>query len=445
MFTLKNLTNLFPKQLIHNSHRFFHQSKPFSAPRKDLYGILGIQKGASQSEIKKAYYGLAQKYHPDKNPAPDAKEKFAEISNAYETLSDESKRKTYDAFGMTGDEQAQAGAGGPGGDPFGDFFRNKGGAGGFNFDESMFNDFESFFGGMGQKHASKGQDILLSMDISFEDAVRGAKKTVSYQRIGPCTTCHGSKCAPGTQPEKCGTCAGKGSTNFRQGPMTIQMVCGKCNGAGTIIKKMCGGCKGTGTAKTTQKEEITVPKGINSGQNLRVAGKGSAGENGGTAGDLIIKVNVAGDPYFKREGFDIYTDAYLTIAQAALGTTLNVKTLDGSQTITTEKGIQHGDKYKLPKMGVNKLPPNQNDRGDHYVVYKVLVPTNLTDAQVELFKKLAATEQKIDQEEFAKKNAHRYQNEKKQTIYGEEEDDEGGYAQDFEDLFGRFKNTWGGR
>jgi len=177
---------------------------------------------------------------------------------------------------MTGDEQAAAG--GPGGDPFADFFRNRGGNaggfGGFGFDESAFSDFESFFsGGMGARQSAKGQDILLSIDISFADAVGGSKKTVTYQRVGTCPSCSGTKCSPGTQPEKCGTCAGKGHTNFRQGPMTIQMVCGKCKGQGTIIKNPCGTCRGTGSAGITQKEELNIPKGINNGQNLRVASK----------------------------------------------------------------------------------------------------------------------------------------------------------------------------
>lgn len=196
--------------------------------------------------------------------------------SAYETLSDDTKRKTYDAFGMTGDEQAQAGAGAHG-DPFSDFFRNRAGGqqgGGFGgFDETVFSDFESFFGGFGRNQAAKGDDILLNIEIGFLDAVRGAKKEVAYGRVGTCPTCNGSRCAPGSKPETCGTCAGKGKINYRQGIMSVQMGCSKCQGAGTIVKNPCKACKGVGVGEITQREDIKIPAGINHGQNLRVAGK----------------------------------------------------------------------------------------------------------------------------------------------------------------------------
>lgn len=445
---------MFVKQLLASplfktSVRYFHKSNSFLAPRKDLYEILGVSKGASQSEIKKAYYQLAQKYHPDKNPATNAKEQFAEISNAYETLSDDKKRKTYDQFGMTGDEQAQAGGGFGGGDPFSDFFRGSGGPfgggfggyGGQGFDESMF---EGIFGGGRSRHPTKGQDIRIRMDLGFEEAVRGTKKTINYDRISQCATCKGSKCAPGSSPVKCEVCGGKGHTHMRHGPMTIQMACNKCHGEGTIIKNPCKPCRGTGVSQITQKEEVTIPQGINTNQSLRVSGKGNASGNAGPTGDLIIEINVKPDPYYRREGYDIYTDTYLSISQAVLGGDLKVKTLYGDQTIHVKNGTQHGDKLKIPNKGVPHLPPNTNVKGDHYVVLKVTVPTTLTAPEEELYRKLAQTEQKVDQEECAKKDAQKHKAEKqqqrRQTFEDDDEEEESHSAREaFEHLFGRFR------
>lgn len=338
---------------------------------------------------------------------------------------------------MTGDEQDNM-AGGAGGDPFSGFSefwkRARGGnaAGGRGksqqFDEDFFEDFESFFnmGGEGrQTRQMKGQDIHVHIELNFMDAVNGAKKEINIDKKGVCTTCHGSKCKPGTSATKCNNCGGRGTVNYRQGPMVIQMACNYCKGAGTTIKNPCATCRGSGISNVKVKEEVVIPKGINNGQNLRFSGKvnqmpfgslfidlfmqGNVGENQGAAGDLIVKVSVKPDPYFKREGYDIYTEAYITIAQvygnllessnemdqAVLGTTVEVKTLQGTRRIQLNEGIQHGEKRKLSGLGITKLAPQHHEKGDHYVVFKITVPKTLSQKQKELYSQLQKLEEEI--------------------------------------------------
>ncbi|CAK94816.1 unnamed protein product (macronuclear) [Paramecium tetraurelia] len=344
--------------------------------KKDLYELLGVPKNASQNDIKNAYYGLAKKYHPDANPSKDAKEKFAEINNAYETLSDENKRKVYD----------QAGAQ----DPFAAY---RGKAQDFQFDESIFGDFASFFNMGGESERQiKGADIFIQLEISFMDSVNGAQQTIQFEKIGVCSTCNGTKCKPGTAPGRCTNCGGRGSINYRQGAMTIQMACTKCRGTGVSIKNPCTTCKGAGIQKQATSEAVNIPKGIADGQNLRVTGKGNIGENGGKAGDLIIKVQVKPDSYYKRDGYDLITNAYISVAQAVLGDQVKIKTLNGEQQISIKPGSQDGEKIRLSGLGITKLAPNSNQRGDQVVNLKIQIPTNLNEQQRKLFEELAKLE-----------------------------------------------------
>ncbi|KAM3126784.1 hypothetical protein pb186bvf_021105 [Paramecium bursaria] len=372
-------------------------SRFFFATKKDFYEILGVKKGATSSELKQAYYSLAKKFHPDANPSKDAKEKFAEINNAYETLSDESKRKVYDSYGMTGDEQEFANQQ----DPFGaysSFFKQgKKQQGGFEFDESVFEDFSQFFNMGEQQRMLKGSDIYVNVEISFQDSVTGTQQTISIDRNGVCNTCQGSRCKPGTAPGRCTTCGGKGMTFVRQGPIQFQMTCNKCHGIGTSIKHPCTSCKGQGVGKQNVQESINIPKGINDGQNLRLAGKGSTPDPQVQPGDLVIKISVKPDNYFKRDGYDVITNAYISVAQAVLGDAIKVKTLAGEKSLNVKAGSQDGEKIKLDGQGINKLPPNQNQKGDHIVNLKVVIPTKLSDKQKQLFEELSKLEKQENQ------------------------------------------------
>lgn len=387
LFRNTRLTNTYPI-------RYF-------SSRQTYYDILGVPKGATQAEIKKAYVKLARENHPDKNPAADAKSKFASINEAYTTLSDEKKRQVYDQTGMSSDEQKQYQNSGfdPSGQgfDFNDFFRAQGAQGGQGSSpfEGMFGNFEDIFGfdvGGRGRGAVRGADAILNMEIDFMDAVNGFQREVSYRVKDACSTCKGSKAKPGTSATKCTTCAGKGTMNYRQGPMVIQMACNSCGGVGNVIKNPCSTCKGTGVGYTTHKETIQVPKGINTGQNLRVSGKGNQGDNGGPAGDLIIKITVKPDPYFRRQDYDIYVDLPLSISQAVLGAKLEVKTLSGKKTIQVPPGTIHGSKLRMAGEGITKLAPNQHSKGDQYVVFSVTIPSTLTPEQRAIFESLKSLE-----------------------------------------------------
>lgn len=373
------------------------------ARSKDYYQTLGLKKGASAADIKKAYIKLAREYHPDRNPAPTAKERFTEISEAYQTLSDDKKRSVYDNYGIGADEQKQyeGGFGGPQDfSNFSDFFGGGAKGGGH---EGMFKDFEDLFsmGGEGQKaarRATRGADVVLSFELDFMDAVTGASKEVAYKTVDVCGTCQGSKCKPGTAPAKCASCGGKGSVNFRQGPMVIQMGCSACGGAGTTIKSPCSACRGSGSTYKTVKESVSIPKGVNSGQTLRMTGKGNLGENGGPRGDLLIKVVIKPDRHFRREDYNVISDLQVTISQAVLGFDTEVKTVSGTRKVRIPAGTTHGAKVRLIGEGVPKLPPNDHERGDHFIVVQITVPAKLSTEQRELFEKLRELEGPARQE-----------------------------------------------
>lgn len=356
---------------------------------KDYYSVLGVNKGAATAEIKKAFAKLAQEYHPDRNSAPNAKEKFTEISEAYQTLSDEKKRKTYDMYGVTADQQKQyqeQGFGEDGGfGSFADFFA-QGGFGGF----------EDLFGMGGKKatRAARGSDVVVSLELDFMEAINGVEKKVSFRVTQTCGTCSGSKCKPGTSPSKCGTCAGRGSISFRQGPMMFEAECQDCSGKGQVIKSPCSGCKATGTAQSLSTESIAVPKGVNTGQMLKVSAKGNAGEPGQPRGDLVIKISVRPHPLFHRDNFNIQSNVRVSPTQAVLGSEIEVQTIAGTKKVKVAPGTSHGAKIRLPGEGVTKLAPNDKERGDHYVTVNIAIPTQISSEQKTLFEQL----KKIDEQ-----------------------------------------------
>ena len=368
---------MFWKTLSRGAGRFFSK-------QKDYYSILGVTKSADSAEIKKAFAKLARELHPDRNPAPGAKEKFAEVSEAYQTLSDESKRKVYDSYNMGGSAQGGSASGFGGAPDFGNFsdFFGQG---------SGFSDFEDFFSAGGQRNQRKtlrGSDVNLSVELEFLEAVKGTKKEVSYKVTDECDTCKGSKCKPGTSASSCASCKGKGTTTVRQGPMTIQLTCKPCDGAGSVISSPCTACKGQGQVQKTAHESVDFPAGINTGQTVRVSGKGNAGQVANQKGDLIVKVSVRPDKYFRREDFNVVSDLVITISQAALGTEAEIKTLTGSKKVKIPQGVAHGARIRIPGEGIARMPPRENEKGDHFVVVNIAIPTKLSTTQRALYEEL---------------------------------------------------------
>ena len=350
---------------------------------KDYYEILGVSKTASQDEIKKAYRTLAKKYHPDLNKEPGAEEKFKEINEAYETLSDEQKRAQYDQFGSAGPQ----GFGGAGG--FSGF--SSGGFGGF---EDIFN---SFFGGQRQRNtnqARQGEDIERQMNISFEDAVYGATKKIRVSVDEICTACGGSGAYSKNDIHTCPDCHGTGYILRRQqtifGMTQTQTVCPRCHGKGKEITRKCDVCGGTGYVRKTKDIDLKIPEGIQTGMSLRLEGYGGAGVNGGPNGDLYITFNVLPHKTFKRTNNDIYLEVPITFSQAALGDQIEVPTMWESEKIKIPAGTQSGQVFKIKGKGVKN--PKGLGRGDQFVTVKVVTPTNLSKQEIELFKSLDQVE-----------------------------------------------------
>ena len=364
------------------NNQFSQITKRFFSKKQNYYQILGVAKSASLADVKKAYAKLAREFHPDKNSATDAKQKFSEINEAYATLNDEKKRQIYDQTGITGDEQKQYSNAGYSNEvfDFSDFFSYQSGKDSKGY-ENLFRDFEDIFGSENQKsnkRSHRGSDVQVAMEVEFYEAVNGVTKQFSYKAKDICNLCKGSKCKPGTSPSKCTTCSGRGTVNYRQGPMHIQMGCSQCKTTGNVIKNPCLNCKGSGCAQNQITEKIDVPPGINNEQVLRVSGRGNIGDNGGIRGDLLIKILIKVDSYFKREHYDVITEVPISIHQAVLGGPLDIKTLSGTKKIHILAGTTNGTKIKLGGEGISKLAPNQNQRGDHFVIFNVTVPKNLT-------------------------------------------------------------------
>ena len=374
------------------------------ADKRDFYEVLGVDRSASDDELKKAYRKAAKKYHPDLNPGDkEAEARFKEVNEAYEILSDQEKRSRYDQFGHAGVDPNYS-AGGYGGGGFG------GGFGGFGDFGDIGDIFSSIFGGgFGGGRANpnaprRGGDVTTSVTISFEEAAKGCKKKVKVTSIDGCTDCHGTGAADGTTPKSCPTCHGTGHVKVVQrtpfGQMQTQRPCDQCRGSGKIIEKPCRTCSGKGKVRRTREEEINIPAGIDDSQILVVRGKGDAGINGGPAGDLNISVNVRPHPVFERDGTDVYCEIPITFVQAALGAEIQVPTLDGKANLKIREGTQPGDKFRLKGKGIVRT--NSTYRGDQYVIITVEVPKDLTKAQKEI---LTNFEAKTTENNYAKRKS----------------------------------------
>ncbi|RXI47151.1 molecular chaperone DnaJ [Clostridium tetani] len=345
-------------------------------PKKDFYEVLGVEKGANDAEIKKAFRKLALKYHPDKNAGnKEAEERFKEINEAYQVLSDPQKRAQYDQFGTA------------------DF--NGGGAGFSGFEDFDLGDiFESFFGGgfggfggssRRRNGPQKGPDVQYSINLTFNEAVFGVEKEVSITKSETCETCTGTGAKPGTNSKTCPKCNGSGQIKVQRntalGSFVSVNTCDMCGGKGTIISDPCSDCKGKGTVRKQKKIKVNIPAGVDTGNVIPIRGQGEAGVNGGSPGDLYISVRVMPDPFFKRRGDDIYIDQHISFAKASLGTELKVKTIDGEVKYDIPSGTQPGTVFRLKGKGVPHV--NGRGRGDQYVNIIVDIPKSLNQKQKE--------------------------------------------------------------
>lgn len=356
--------------------------------KRDYYEVLGVGKSADEKEIKKAYRKLAMQYHPDRNPDnKEAEEKFKEINEAYEVLSDETKRRNYDQFGHEG-----VNGQGFGGQGFGGGF----GSGGF---EDIFGDifgdmFGGGFGGSGRQRRrgpERGADIRQNITIDFEEAAFGKKASIKINRSEECDKCSGTGSKPGTSKKTCPTCNGAGEVRTVQrtpfGNIASSRPCGTCGGEGEIIESPCDKCHGTGSTRKVKTIEVDIPAGIDDGQMIKLAGQGEVGTKGGPRGDLYIVVNIRNHSLFTRDGYDVYLEMPISFSQVALGGEIEVPTLDGKVVYNVPAGTQTGTVFRLREKGIKKL--RGNTRGDQYVKVVVETPKNLTDRQKELLRELA--------------------------------------------------------
>ncbi len=360
------------------------------AEKRDYYEVLGLSKGASEDEIKKAYRQKAKQYHPDLNPGDkEAEAKFKEASEAHEVLSDPQKRARYDQFGHAGvDPSYNAGGGGYGGG-FGGF---GGFGGGMDFD--LGDIFGSIFGGGGRRAnpnaPRRGNDVEVSISIDFLEACHGVSKTIEFSHMDKCPECNGSGAAAGSTPQTCPDCGGSGQVRMTQrtpfGMTTTMRPCSRCGGKGKIISNPCKKCNGSGQVRRTRKLDINIPAGIDDGQVLTLRSQGDIGFNGGPSGDVLVDVLVRPHPIFKRDGYHIYCEVPITYVQAALGDELTVPTIDGKVKYKIPEGTQPGTTFRLKNKGVKQL--NGSSRGDQYVSVAVEVPKNLSKKQKEVLREL---------------------------------------------------------
>lgn len=354
------------------------------AEKRDYYEVLGVSRDADDAALKKAYRALAKKYHPDTNPGnAEAAEKFKEASEAYSVLSDPQKRQQYDQFG-----HAAFGGGADGAGGFGGF-------GGFDFNGAdmgdMFGDiFGDLFGGGRSRRNSngpmRGANVRASVRITFDEAVKGCDKELTLNLKEECETCHGTGAKPGTSPQTCPKCGGKGQVTYTQqsifGMVRNVQTCPDCNGTGKIIKEKCSGCHGSGYTTKRKTIQVSIPAGIDNGQSIRIRGKGEPGTNGGERGDLLVEVIVSQHPIFKRQDMDVFSTVPISFANAALGGTIRIATVDGQVEYEVKPGTQTDTRVRLRGKGIPSLR-NKNMRGDHYVTLVVQVPTSMNAEQRE--------------------------------------------------------------
>ncbi len=352
---------------------------------KDYYNTLGVKKGASADEIKKSFRKLARKYHPDVNPNDKtAEQKFKEINEAYEVLGDTKKKEQYDQFGSAAFEQQYAG--GPSAEEFARAFRGTGA----DFSETF--DFGSIFGDIfGRRPAAergpiRGEDITYSMDIDLEDAVYGTTTNISLSHEAPCPTCKGSGNQPGTSPQTCPSCKGSGMVIAMKSNIRFSQTCPQCGGRGRININPCRTCDGKGNVLKDETIAVKIPKGVDTGSKVRVAGKGGAGISGGPSGDLYIITRVRPHHFFERKGDNLYSEIPISYAEAALGAKIEVPTVDGIVALTIPSGTQNGQQFRLKGKGVPHLTGGGS--GDHYVTVKIAVPRHIDDKARQLIKDL---------------------------------------------------------
>ena len=368
------------------------------AEKRDYYEVLGVPRDADEAALKKAYRTLAKKYHPDTNQGnPEAEAKFKEASEAYAVLSDPEKRRQYDQFGHAAFEGGAGGAGG---------------FGGFDFGADMGDIFDDIFGdlfggGRSRSRANngpmKGANLRTSIRITFEEALFGCEKEIELTSRDECGQCHGTGAKPGTQPETCSKCGGKGQVVYTQqsmfGMVRNVQTCPDCGGTGKIIREKCPGCRGTGSVSTRKRIQVSIPAGIDDGQSIRVRGKGELGVNGGERGDLLVEVIVSAHPIFKRQDTSIFSTVPISFGTAAMGGEIRIKTVDGEVAYDVAPGTQTDTRIRLKGKGVPYLR-NKNLRGDHYVTLVVKVPERLNKEQRDALQKFREAMGEVPAEEI---------------------------------------------
>jgi molecular chaperone DnaJ len=355
--------------------------------QKDYYEVLGVSKSASAQELKSAYRKKAMQYHPDKNPNDKtAEEKFKEVNEAYEVLSDAQKRAAYDQYGHAAFQQGGGGAGAG----FGGFDFNQQGFGGFSdIFESMFGDF-SAGGRQGSERSFRGDDLRYDLDITLSEAFQGSKREISVTKLLACDHCHGSGAAAGKKPENCSTCGGTGRVRMQQGFFMMERTCGTCGGAGKVIKDPCKHCHGRGHVKGTKKLQVTIPSGIEDGVQIRLTGEGNAGTQGASSGDLYVFIHIKPHELFQRREADLLCQVPISMVMAATGGTIEVPTIDGTRvSVKIPAGTQPGDKFRLKDKGMTIY--RKSTRGDMFVEVRVEIPRNLSKEQKEILEQFNKT------------------------------------------------------
>lgn len=346
---------------------------------KDYYKVLGVDRNATQDDIKKAFRQLALKYHPDRNHGDkNAEDRFKEINEAYTCIGDPEKRTHYDRYGTSEGYGTGSGAGFGGfgaGTPFGDIF------------EDIFDDFFGAFGGFRKTSATKGADLRYNLSITLEESAFGVEKTIKIPRWQSCEVCGGSGAEPGKPPVTCVQCKGTGHVRFQQGFFSVSKTCGKCNGAGKIITSPCGDCKGNGKVRVQRELSVKIPAGVDIGSRLKLSGEGDFGNYGGPPGDLYVVLNVEEHPFFKRDGMDIYCQTPVSFPKAVFGGEIEIATLNGDAKLKIPAGTQSGKSFRLKGKGIPRL--GSHHRGDQIVSIYIDVPKKLTPRQKELLEEFA--------------------------------------------------------